>query len=49
VIEIHCDNITQDSIPEIERIAKEAAKIVKKEIDNGIRRTGFQHKAVRLD
>lgn len=49
IVEIHCDRIDQSTIPEIERIAKEAAKIVKRDIDNGIRRTGFQRQAIKLD
>jgi RNase H-fold protein (predicted Holliday junction resolvase) len=49
IVEIHCDRIDQSTIPEIERIAKEAAKIVQRDIDKGIRRTGFQQQAIKFD
>ncbi len=40
LIEIHCDNVTQDTLPELEKIVNKAVKKVKEEIDKTIERSG---------
>ena len=42
LIAIKCDSITEDSIPEIEKVVNEAVNKIKREIDSAFSRTGYR-------
>ena len=42
LIEITCESVTTEALPELERIVNEAVKEIKRELDSGMSRTGFK-------
>ena len=42
LIEILCENVTSESLPELKRIVEEAVKELQKQLDSGMSRTGFK-------
>lgn len=42
LIEIKCENVTSEALPELERVIDEAVKEVKRQLDSGMSRTGFK-------
>ena len=42
LIEITCESVTAEALPELERIVNEAVKEIKRELDSGMSRTGFK-------
>lgn len=42
LIEIKCENVTSEALPELERVVDEAVKEVKRQLDSGMSRTGFK-------
>lgn len=42
LIEITCENVTTESLPELEKIVSRAVEVIKKELDSGMSRTGFK-------
>lgn len=42
LIEITCESVTTEALPELERIVNEAVKKIKRELDSGMSRTGFK-------
>ena len=42
LIEITCENVTTESLPELEGIVKRAVETIKRELDSGMSRTGFK-------
>lgn len=48
LISIECGSVTPDSIPDLERIVKTAVQEVKKQLDDGMSRTGFKGSRRRM-
>lgn len=48
LIEINCDNVTGESIPDLKRIVNDAVDEIKKQLDTGMSRTGFVRTSRRL-
>lgn len=48
LIEVKCDSVTKDALPELERLVNEAAKVIQKQLDSGMSRTGFKRTAKNL-
>lgn len=46
LINIQCDNVTQESLPRLEEIVNEAVKTIKRQFDDGLGRAGY-HKTVK--
>lgn len=46
LISIHCDSVTQESLPRLEEIVNEAVRTIKKQFDDGLGRAGY-HKTVK--
>lgn len=42
LIEILCESVTSESLPELKRIVEEAVKELQKQLDSGMSRTGFK-------
>lgn len=42
LIELHCDNVTQDTLPQLEKMVDKAVKQVKQEIDESLTRKGYK-------
>ena len=42
LIEILCENVTSESLPELKHIVEEAVKELQKQLDSGMSRTGFK-------
>ena len=42
LIEITCESVTTEALPELEHIVNEAVKEIKRELDSGMSRTGFK-------
>ena len=42
LIEITCESVTTEALPELERIVNEAVKEIKRELDSGMSRTGYK-------
>ena len=42
LIEITCESVTTEALPELERVVNEAVKEIKKQLDSGMSRTGFK-------
>lgn len=42
LVEINCDNVTTESLPELERVVDEAVKEIKKQLDSGMSRLGHK-------
>ena len=42
LIEVTCESVTTEALPELERIVNEAVKEIKRELDSGMSRTGFK-------
>ena len=42
LIQIHCDSITKDSLPDLQKIVDRAVNSIKREFDSGMSRTGFK-------
>lgn len=42
LIEITCESVTTESMPELKRIVNEAVKEIQKQLDSGMSRTGFK-------
>ena len=42
LIEITCESVTTEALPELERIVNKAVKEIKRELDSGMSRTGFK-------
>lgn len=42
LIEITCESVTTEALPELERIVNEAVKKIQKQLDSGMSRTGFK-------
>lgn len=47
LIALHCDSVTEDSLPQLKQIVNEAVKEVKKHLDSGLSRTGFKKPVVK--
>ena len=47
LIEILCENVTSESLPELERVVNEAVKEIKKQLDSGMSRTGYKRQATK--
>lgn len=48
LIEIQCDNVTSEALPSLGNIVKEAVREVKKQLDNGMSRTGYKNTKTKL-
>ena len=46
-IEILCENVTSESLPELERVVNEAVKEIKKQLDSGMSRTGYKRQTTK--
>lgn len=42
LIEITCENVTSETMPELKRVVDEAVQEIKRELDSGMSRTGFK-------
>lgn len=42
LIEIRCESVTTESLPELERVVNDAVREIKKQLDSGMSRTGFK-------
>lgn len=42
LIEITCESVTSEALPELERVVNEAVKEIKKQLDSGMSRTGYK-------
>lgn len=42
LVEILCQSVTTESLPELERVVNEAVKEIQKQLDSGMSRTGFK-------
>lgn len=42
LIEITCESVTTEALPELERVVNEAVKEIQKQLDSGMSRTGFK-------
>jgi len=42
LVQIHCDSVTKDALPQLKQLIDEAVGRIKSEIDGGISRTGFK-------
>lgn len=47
LVEINCDNVTAEAMPELKRVVDEAVERIQKQLDSGMSRTGFKGKTVR--
>ena len=47
LIEVLCENVTSESLPELERVVNEAVKEIKKQFDSGMSRTGYKRQATK--
>lgn len=47
LIEILCENVTSESLPELERVVNEAVKEIKKQLDSGMSRTGYKRQTTK--
>ncbi|MBR2399808.1 MAG: hypothetical protein IKA96_07620 [Alistipes sp.] len=47
LIEILCESVTSESLPELERVVNEAVKEIKKQLDSGMSRTGYKRQAIK--
>lgn len=47
LIEILCESVTSESLPELERVVNEAVKEIKKQLDSGMSRTGYKRQATK--
>ena len=47
LIEVLCENVTSESLPELERVVNEAVKEIKKQLDSGMSRTGYKRQATK--
>lgn len=47
LIEIHCDNVTPEALPDIERVVNEAVREIKKQFDSGMSRTGYKRQTTK--
>lgn len=43
LIEITCESVTSESLPDLQRVVNDAVKEIKKQLDSGMRRTGYKH------
>ena len=42
LIEIRCESVTTEALPELERVVNDAVREIKKQLDSGMSRTGFK-------
>ena len=42
LIEIRCESVTTESLPELERVVNDAVKEIKRQLDSGMSRTGYK-------
>ena len=42
LVEIKCESVTSESLPELERVVNEAVAEIKRELDSGMSRTGYK-------
>ena len=42
LVEIVCESVTTESLPELERVVNEAVRVIQKQLDSGMSRTGFK-------
>ena len=42
LIEIKCESVTTEALPELERVVNDAVREIKKQLDSGMSRTGFK-------
>ena len=42
LIEITCESVTTEALPELERVVDEAVREIKKQLDSGMSRTGYK-------
>ena len=47
LIEILCESVTTETLPELERIVNEAVKEIKRQLDSGMSRTGLKRPATK--
>lgn len=47
LIEITCESVTSESMPELKRIVNEAVNEIKRELDSGMSRTGFKRQTTK--
>ena len=42
LIEIRCESVTTETLPELERVVNDAVREIKKQLDSGMSRTGYK-------
>lgn len=47
LIEIKCESVTTEALPELERVVNDAVREIKKQLDSGMSRTGFKRTPTR--
>ena len=47
LVEINCDSVTTESLPELKKVVNEAVKEIQRQLDSGMSRTGFKKQPIR--